>query len=462
MQYQEQVHTLADFPALPDLSRFTGLSGALYAKTGNKINASVGNPLNNPHPLLADAVHKSFANSWRYGNPNGDFQTRNAAIKLFDHIGVTGLQISQVIVGNGSTNLYSAAIDYIDHLTRPSHSDAQRVFLVATPTYGLFTIHPSQHNFQVVGFPLFAEHDWKPHPSIIEDVITRIHEEGAKVVAFLNINPHNPTGAVVDQNSAKELAQICIKHDLFAIDDMVYKWLEYDNRESCPLAAIDGMRGRTITLSSLSKSFNCPGLRAGIACGPESAIMHISDKLRNSLQSVSSVTQAAIISASKIIDPSSSNDFLEECKEQYQFRAKLFRTMIDGEAAAGATPQERKEIKSILRGMLQPEMLSHVVDCGIPGVNIINRTLEAGYFYLLDFSDYQELYYRDLKINDSYDLVTALVHEAKTLALPSEFMLASHTYPMAMRVSLGLKVHDIVRLGRAIYNTLVNLTDEPT
>ncbi len=80
-------------------------------------------------------------------------------------------------------------------------------------------------------------------------------------------SPHNPTGTMLTPDDLDEVAAVCVEHDLLAVTDEVYEHLVYD-REHVPLATRPGMRERTVTVSSASKTFSCTGWKVGWACAP--------------------------------------------------------------------------------------------------------------------------------------------------------------------------------------------------
>lgn len=89
---------------------------------------------------------------------------------------------------------------------------------------------------------------------------------GAKVM-LIN-TPHNPTGTVLDRTELAAIADIAQRHDLTVITDEVYEHLVYDDNEHIPLATLPGMFGRTVTLSSVGKSYSFTGWKVGWATGP--------------------------------------------------------------------------------------------------------------------------------------------------------------------------------------------------
>ncbi|MEP6462458.1 MAG: aminotransferase class I/II-fold pyridoxal phosphate-dependent enzyme, partial [Frankiaceae bacterium] len=81
-------------------------------------------------------------------------------------------------------------------------------------------------------------------------------------------SPHNPTGTVLTPSELAEVAAVCRNHDLVAITDEVYEHLTYDGTEHLPLAALDGMRERTVSISSAGKTFSATGWKIGWVCAP--------------------------------------------------------------------------------------------------------------------------------------------------------------------------------------------------
>jgi N-succinyldiaminopimelate aminotransferase len=94
--------------------------------------------------------------------------------------------------------------------------------------------------------------------------------------ALIVNSPHNPTGTVLSEAELAAIAQIAVATDLLVITDEVYEHLVYSppaGRRHLPLAGFDGMAGRTITISSAAKMFNCTGWKIGWACGPAELIL---------------------------------------------------------------------------------------------------------------------------------------------------------------------------------------------
>lgn len=80
--------------------------------------------------------------------------------------------------------------------------------------------------------------------------------------AIIINTPNNPTGRVFSRAELSAIASVCVEHDLLALTDEIYEHILYDGKH-VPLATLDGMRDRTITISGFSKTFSVTGWRIG-------------------------------------------------------------------------------------------------------------------------------------------------------------------------------------------------------
>jgi N-succinyldiaminopimelate aminotransferase len=79
--------------------------------------------------------------------------------------------------------------------------------------------------------------------------------------------PNNPAGRVFDASELAAIAEVCRRHDVLVVSDEVYEHMVFRGRH-LPIAALPGMRERTITLSSAGKTFSLTGWKVGWACAP--------------------------------------------------------------------------------------------------------------------------------------------------------------------------------------------------
>jgi aminotransferase len=109
------------------------------------------------------------------------------------------------------------------------------------------------------------EDEFKLRPEALEAAITP-----SSKVLILNF-PTNPTGAVMTGDELAAIAEICRRHNLLVITDEIYSELSYENKH-VSIAALPGMRERTIFLHGFSKAFAMTGFRIGYACAPAEII----------------------------------------------------------------------------------------------------------------------------------------------------------------------------------------------
>ncbi|MCX7869020.1 MAG: aminotransferase class I/II-fold pyridoxal phosphate-dependent enzyme, partial [Terrimicrobiaceae bacterium] len=90
-------------------------------------------------------------------------------------------------------------------------------------------------------------------------------------VLMLNF-PTNPTGATLEAADLEAIAEICRRHDLLVLTDEIYSELTFDNVPHATIAALPGMRERTVLLHGVSKAYAMTGWRIGFACAPRELI----------------------------------------------------------------------------------------------------------------------------------------------------------------------------------------------
>ena len=89
-----------------------------------------------------------------------------------------------------------------------------------------------------------------------------------KTRAIILNTPHNPTGKVFRRDELELIRDLCVEFDALAITDEIYEHIVYGGIEHISMASIDGMRERTVTINSLSKSYSVTGWRVGWAIAP--------------------------------------------------------------------------------------------------------------------------------------------------------------------------------------------------
>ncbi len=142
-------------------------------------------------------------------------------------------------------------------------------------------------------------------------------------VLMLNF-PTNPTGAVMPLEELKKIAAFAVKHDLVVLTDEIYSELTYDEVTHHSIAALPGMKERTIFLHGFSKAFAMTGWRIGYACGPADIIEAMMKIHQYSILCAPIMAQEAAIEALERGARS-----MERMKEEYRLRRNFIVSSLN-------------------------------------------------------------------------------------------------------------------------------------
>lgn len=168
---------------------------------------------------------------------------------------------------------------------------------------------------------LKPEHQMRLNADDIEAAIT------PRTKAVLLNSPGNPSGAVTPLSELERIADVCIRHDIWAISDEVYHPFVFDGSASIApsIAAVDGMHERTVVVESLSKTFAMTGWRIGYLLGPEPLIEQTSKLAELMHSSVNSTAQYAAVAA--LTGP---QEHVTAMREEYCAKRQIVLDELDG------------------------------------------------------------------------------------------------------------------------------------
>ncbi len=233
-------------------SVFTEMT-ALAQSTG-AINLGQGFPdADGPRTVVEAAVAALRAGENQYAPLPGVPALREAVLE--HQRAWYGLEPEDVLITFGATEAIAAAIlalcDPGDEVVvlEPLYDSYAACITFAGATRRTVTLRPPEFRLE---------------PEALTEAITG--GRGRARVLLLN-SPHNPTGRVLGRDELALIAAACAEHDLICISDEVYEHLVYDG-EHVPPATLPGMGARTLTISSVGKSFSFTGWKIGWASGP--------------------------------------------------------------------------------------------------------------------------------------------------------------------------------------------------
>ncbi len=126
--------------------------------------------------------------------------------------------------------------------------------------------------------------------------------------------PNNPTGAVLRHEDLVEIAEVLKDTDVVVLSDEIYAELVYGMKYES-IAAIDGMKERTIVVGGFSKTFSMTGWRLGFACGPEPLIAAMLKIHQSCIMCAPTTSQFAAVTALRDCD-----EDVEQMRKQYDLR----------------------------------------------------------------------------------------------------------------------------------------------
>ena len=109
--------------------------------------------------------------------------------------------------------------------------------------------------------------------------------------------PNNPTGAIMEREDLEAIAKVCIEKDIFVISDEIYSELSYGDKPHVSIAAIEGMKERTLMINGFSKAYAMTGWRLGYAVGPENLIKQMIKMHQFAIMCAPTTSQYAAIEA---------------------------------------------------------------------------------------------------------------------------------------------------------------------
>ena len=203
--------------------------------------------------------------------------------------------------------------------------------------------------------------DWSFDPQQLAAAFT------PRTRAIIVNTPNNPTGKVFTAEELECIAALCIRWNAVAITDEIYEHMVYDGGRHHLMCLIPGMRERTVTINSISKTYSLTGWRVGytVACERLSrAIRKVHDFL--------TVGAAAPLQEAAVCGLEFSEDYYRELLASYQHRRDLLYETLQRAGFRGARPQGAYYIMSDISGVWDGDDCSFVrwliEDAGVAAV----------------------------------------------------------------------------------------------
>ena len=275
------------------------------------INLAQGFPDFDPPKAMLDRLAEvSYLGPHQYPITMGAPNFRQAlARKCGRFMGRTLNPDTDMVVTIGSTE---AMVDTIFALTNPGDKIA-----MFSPYFENYRAQTIMAQCEPVFIPLVPP-TFHFDPNVLEDAF----KQGLK--AILICNPSNPSGKVFTYDELKLIADLCIKYDVYAIMDEVYEHIVYEGHKHIYMNSLPGMWERTVSCSSLSKTYSITGWRLGYAIAPKP----IMDRIKqyhdfNTVGCPSPLMEAAVVGLDM------PDSYYEEFGAHYAHMKKLFTEGLD-------------------------------------------------------------------------------------------------------------------------------------
>ena len=380
--------------------------------------------------------------------------------------GYDGLGVENIVFTYSTTHAFNMILNTI---CRP-----EDIVIMTGPNYGLFAVEPEKINARVEILDLFKEDNWFVNPKKLEKRIDELNSQLAmefkdklnykpKVVAFLNMNPHNPLGKVMNSKNIdilKGIGDVCLDKGVFVIDDLIYRDLTYDQNDlAVPLATMPKYFNNTISLFGVSKAYGLAGIRAGVIVAPVPIRNGLCDVIFSTMDSISMLQTQAIAGAFNASNRRyrCAKKYFKKVINGYKYRLNLLEVLIDGIDIIKDNKIKSQIIKDIKKYSNNDSEKTKKLLNGIEDVVLRKDTYpESGFFAIVDFSKLKGKKHKNLVILDDASFVEYLYSVTKIKCIMGLNMSWPNENEIIARISFSLDIKDLIYnfdlIGDAVRN----------
>lgn len=295
-----QLASRAAHHGAPATLAFVSAAREMEARGARVIRLDVGEPHLATPSHIVEAAHAAMRDGHtKYVSPQGLPALRTA---IAAHVSARGISTSgeEIIIGAGVKPLLLYTL-----LTLVEPGDE---VLVPDPGYPGYAAAARLAGAVARPYPVARSGDTGTiDVDALECAITP-----ASRVLMLN-SPHNPTGAIFDDETLCRLGELADRHDLWIVSDEIYGPLTYDGPAPTSIASLPGMAARTVVLDGFSKAYAMTGWRLGFAILPKRLVAPVSAILADSSTCTPAFVQHAGVAA--LTGP---QDVIEEMRREYR------------------------------------------------------------------------------------------------------------------------------------------------
>ena len=257
---------------------------ALADEIPDVVNLGIGQPDFDTPEFIRDAAKQALDEGYtRYPPAKGFADLRWAiAAKLKAENGIDADPDTEIYVAVGAMQvIFNTCL----HMLNPGDE-----VIVIDPGYDYYS-QIRLFGGVPVPVPVHESNRFKVDPADIKTAIT------SKTKLMIINTPSNPTGAILDEEILRAIADLAVKNDIWVLSDEPYEHILYEGHRHISIGALDGMAGRTISAFTLSKSYAMTGWRVGYTAAPKAVIDEMEKLMEHMVSGVTAVSQRAALAA---------------------------------------------------------------------------------------------------------------------------------------------------------------------
>ena len=330
------------------------------------INLAQGYPDFDPPKAITDRLAQiSAIGPHQYPITMGAPNFRQALAKKCGHF--MGLNLdpeTNMVITIGSTE---AMVDTIFALTNPGDK-----IIMFSPYFENYRAQAIMADCEPIFVPLVPP-TFHFDPNVLADAFT----QGAK--AILICNPSNPSGKVFTEEELKLIGDMAIRYDTYVIMDEVYEHIVYAPHKHVYMSTLPGMWERTVSCSSLSKTYSITGWRLGYAIAPQ----HLMDRIKQ-FHDFNTVGAPSVLMEAAIAGLEMPDSYYEEFGAHYAHMKALFTKGLDDIGIQYTDPQGAYFVLANIGQYLKPgqtdvefceEMARKVGVACVPGTSFFKENV---------------------------------------------------------------------------------------
>lgn len=318
MQFSKKFESIAPSPTLAIDSKFKEMKAQGYDVVG----FGAGEPdYDTPNHIKQAAIDAILAGKTKYTPASGTMELKKAVCDKFLRDNGLSYEPSNIVVSNGAKH---SLINAFGAILNPGDE-----VIVPAPYWVSYPEMIKYNDGVPVILHTTEENSFKFTADMLENAIT------PKTKALVLNSPSNPTGMVYDESELRDIADVCLKHDLYIISDEIYEHLVYGGAKHISVASFsEEIKERTIIVNGLSKTYAMTGWRIGFTASNAKIAKLMSNVQSHTTSNPNSIAQEAAVAA--LNGPT---DDLKEMIKQFDIRRQyMVRRMNEIEGVSCKEP----------------------------------------------------------------------------------------------------------------------------